>query len=71
MLSVPVHGGATVRAGVVTVGHVLLALYEVTAGTLENQLVVLPLIVLHHLGEGQRLVREGFPDGRHELGVLG
>ena len=71
LLSVPVHGGATVGAGVVAVRHVLLTLHEVTAGALEYQLVVLPLVVLHHLGEGQRLVGEGFPDGRHELRVLG
>ena len=59
------------RAGVVTVRHVLLALCEMTAGTLEHQLVLVPLVVLHHLGEGQRLVGEGLPDGRHELRVLG
>ena len=71
LLSVPVHGGATVGTGVVTVRHVLLTLDEVTARTLEYQLIVLSLLVLHHLGEGQRLVGEGFPDGRHELRVLG
>ena len=59
------------RTGVVTVGHVFLALCEMTAGTLEHQLVLVPLVVLHHLGEGQRLVGEGLPDGRHELRVLG
>ena len=70
LLSVPVHGGAAVRTRVVAVGHVLLALHEVTAGALKYQLVVVPFIILHHLGEGQRLVGEGFPDGRHELRVL-
>ena len=58
------------RTGVVAVGHALLALYEVTAGALKYQLVVVSFIILHHLGEGQRLVGEGFPDGRHELRVL-
>ena len=59
------------RTGVVAVGHVLLALHEVAAAALEDQLIVISLIILHHLGQGQRLVGEGLPDGRHELGVLG
>ena len=58
------------RTGVVAVGHVLLALHEVAAAALEYQLIVISLIILHHLGQGQRLVGEGLPDGRHELRVL-
>ena len=58
------------RTGVVAVGHILLALHEVAAAALEYQLIVISLIILHHLGQGQRLVGEGLPDGRHELRVL-
>ena len=56
--------------GVVTVGHALLALHKLTARTLEYHLKLIPLLLLHHLGQSGGLAGEGLPDCRHELRVL-
>ena len=56
--------------GVVTVGHALLTLHKLTARTLEYHLELIPLLLLHHLGQSGSLTGEGLPDGGHELRVL-
>ena len=70
LVPVPVHGGAAVGAGVVTVGHALLCLDKVAAGTLESKSFVF-LLRLHHLRQGQLLRGKRLPDSSHELRVLG
>ena len=40
------------------------------AGALKHHVILLPLVLLHHLGESRCLVCEGLPDGRHKLRIL-
>lgn len=51
--------------------EVLLRHDEPAAGTLVDNLHVVLVLLLHHLGQCGRLVGKGFANGRHELRILG
>ena len=68
-LFIPVHSGATMWTGVVTVTDVLLRHYKVAAGALKHQLCFI-LVLFNHPWQGGCLIGKRFANSCHEFRIL-